>query len=99
MNIRALKLSLTIFCLSLCLLSCGAQKQYLKRDVITEENDRESIPKPKPRRLSVFDDGIENIFGREIDEYGNLSWHHRKLINNLKQAKNTNSLDEVPKSS
>ncbi|MCH7675601.1 hypothetical protein IH879_11710 [candidate division KSB1 bacterium] len=98
MNIRALKLSLTIFCLSLFLLSCGAQKQYLKRDLITEENDRESIPKPKPRRLSVFEDGIENIFGREIDEYGNLSWHSRKLINNLKQAKNTNSLDEVPNS-
>lgn len=98
MNIRTLKLNLIIFCVSLFLLNCAAQKQYLKRDVITEENDRESIPKPEPRRVSVFEDGIENIFGRELDEYGNLSWHSRKLFNNLKQAKNTNALDEVPNS-
>ena len=96
MNIRTLKLNLIISCVTLFLLNCGAQKQYLKRDVITEENDRESIPKPEPRRVSVFEDGIENIFGRELDEYGNLSWHSRKLFNNLKQAKNTNALDEVP---
>jgi len=37
--------------------------------------------------------------GREIDEYGNISWHNRKLTNNHKQAKNTNALDEVPNSS
>ena len=58
-----------------------------------------SIPRPKVQKFSIYEDAIENIFGREIDEYGNLSWHNRTLANNHKQAKNTNALDEVPNSS
>ncbi len=79
-------------------INCASQKHYKLRPVITEE-DTKSIPKPKAQKLSIYEDAIENIFGREIDEYGNLSWHNRKLINNHKQAKNTNALDEVPNSS
>ncbi len=78
---------------------CGTHKQYVRRPLITEENDRQDIPSPEAREISLFQDGIENIFGREIDDYGNLSGHMRKLTNNHKQAKNTNAFDEVPNSS
>ncbi|HEX9654821.1 MAG TPA: hypothetical protein VGA99_14025 [bacterium] len=77
---------------------CAGQKQYRLQPVITEERDSKSIPKPKPNKVSIYEDAIENIFGREIDEYSNLSWHTRRLTNNHKQAKNTNALDEVPNS-
>ena len=79
-------------------INCASQKHYKLRPIIIEEKIK-SIPKPKAQKLSIYEDAIENIFGREIDEYGNLSWHNRKLINNHKQAKNTNALDEVPNSS
>ncbi|MFQ5650841.1 MAG: hypothetical protein ACE5IY_12940 [bacterium] len=95
----ALRQSLTALCVSLLVISCGSHKHYVLRAVITEEKDREPIAKPKPRRVSLFEDGVENVFVREIDEYGNLSLHSRRIVNNLKQAKNTNALDEVPNSS
>ncbi len=80
-------------------MQCAAPRHYKLRPIITEENDRKSIPKPKAQTISVYEDAIENMVGREVDEYGNLSWHSRKLTNRHKQAKNTNALDEVPNSS
>jgi len=79
-------------------INCASQKHYKLRPVITEE-DTKSIPKPKVRRVSLYENAFENMFGREVDEYANISWHNRKLINNHKQAKNTNALNEVPNSS
>ena len=79
-------------------LNCASQRHYKLRPIITQEESK-SIPKPKAQKVSIHENAIENIFGREIDEYGNLSWHNRKLINNHKQAKNTNALNEVPNSS
>ncbi|MFQ5864724.1 MAG: hypothetical protein ACE5IW_05785 [bacterium] len=79
-------------------LNCASQKHYTSLPLITEENDVMSIPKPKPRKVSLYEDAIENIFRREIDEYSNFSWHIRNATNNHKQAKNINALDEVPNS-
>ena len=95
----ALKLVPIAFWLALSIMSCGSQTHYIKREIITEENDRESIAKPKEQRISLFEDAIDNIFTREVDEYANLSLHSRRIANNLKQAKNTNALDEVANSS
>jgi len=67
-------------------INCAAQKHYKLRPVITEE-DTKSIPKPKAQKVSLYENAIENMFGREVDEYANISWHNRKLINNHKQAK------------
>ncbi|MFQ5653021.1 MAG: hypothetical protein ACE5IY_24085, partial [bacterium] len=80
-------------------MQCASPRHYKLRPIITEENDKKSIPKPKGQTVSIYEDAIENMLGREADEYGNLSWHSRKLTNNHKQAKNTNALDEVPNSS
>lgn len=80
------------------LIGCAGQKHYLLRPIITEERDSQNIPMPKSKKVSIYEDAIENIFGREIDEYANLSWHARRLTNNHKQARNTNALDEVPNS-
>ncbi len=86
-------------CLSIIQLNCAGQKQYTLRPIITEEKDRESIPRPEEKKISLYEDAIENIFGHEIDEYANISWHIRKLTNSPKQAKNLNAVDEVPNSS
>jgi len=77
---------------------CAGQKHYILQPIITEEHDSKNISKPKPKELSLYEDAIENIFGREIDESANLSWHVRRLTNDHKQARNTNALDEVPNS-
>ncbi len=79
--------------------SCAAPKRYVHRPLIQEENDRRSVPRPASRKISLFEDAVENIFNREIDEYGNLSSHIRRLGNNHKEAKNRNALDEAPNSS
>ena len=55
--------------------------------------------KPEVQKVSLHENAFENMLGREVDEYANISWHSRKLANNHKQAKNTNALDEVPNSS
>ena len=99
---RIMKNFTTVFFILLVIINsmhCASSKHYKLKPVITEENDKKSIPKPKVQRIGIYEDAIENIFGREIDEYSNISWHIRKLINNHKQAKNTNALDEVPNSS
>lgn len=98
-DLCALKLLPIAFWLALSIMSCGSQTHYIKRDIITEENDRQSIVKPKEQEVSLFEDAIDNVFTREIDEYADLSLHSRRIANNLKQAKNTNALDEVPNSS
>jgi hypothetical protein len=77
---------------------CAGQKHYVSQPVITKENDDSNIAKPKPNSVSLYEDAIENIFGREIDEFANLSWHTRRITNDHKQAKNINTLDEVPNS-
>jgi len=79
-------------------INCASQKHYKLGSIITQE-EITSIPKPKVQKVSLYENAIENMLGREIDEYGNISWHNRKLTNNHKQAKNTNALDEVPNSS
>ncbi len=83
----------------LVLEGCSSQKNYVRRPVIVEEKDREHIPQPEFRRVSLFEDAVENIFGREVDEYGDLTWHVQRLSNNYEQAKNLNALDEAPNSS
>ncbi len=86
--------SLVIFALG-----CAARKPYTLQPPIAEENDDGSIAKPKAQKVSLYEDAIENVFGREIDEFAKLPAHLRKLTNNYKQAKNVNALDEVPNSS
>ncbi|NIV91832.1 hypothetical protein GWN42_03270 [candidate division KSB1 bacterium] len=79
-------------------LHCAGPKEYTLAPLITEENDTKSIPKPEAKDLDVYEEGIENLFGHEINEATNLSWHIRKISNNHKRAKNLNALDEVPNS-
>ena len=89
---------IAVFCFLIGIMNCASQKHSAPRPVITKENDANSIPKPKERKISLYEDGIQNIFGREIDEFANIPWHLRKATNNHKQAKNINALDEVPNS-
>ena len=94
------KLITPAFLLALSIMSCGSsQTYYIRRDIITEENDRTSIVKPEEQRISLFEDAIDNVFTREADEYADLSLHGRRIANNPKQARNTNALDEVLNSS
>lgn len=65
---------------------------------ITEAHDTKLTPKPKRQEVSLYEDAIVNVFGNEIDEFANLSWHFRKLTNHHKQAKNVNAIGEVPNS-
>ncbi|TDJ02137.1 MAG: hypothetical protein E2O76_02875, partial [Caldithrix sp.] len=76
-DLCALKLLPIAFWLALSIMSCGSQTHYIKRDIITEENDRQSIVKPKEQEVSLFEDAIDNVFTREIDEYADLSLHSR----------------------
>lgn len=91
-------LSIPFFAL-LLLFACASKPPYAVRPVITEDGDRNNIPPPENRPVSLYEDGIENLFGREIDDYFNLSRHIRILTNNPKEAKNLNAFDEVPNSS
>lgn len=93
-----MRIKLEYFIFPLVLWSCGAPKQVAVLPLVIEERDKDSIPKPKPQKIDLYEEGFENIFGRELDEAANLSWHIRKLINNHKQAKNINAFDEVPNS-
>ncbi|MFQ5706102.1 MAG: hypothetical protein ACE5HO_01550 [bacterium] len=88
--------ALPLLCFSL---NCSSRKYYVRRPLVTEENDTENIPKPKEDRVSFYGDAIDKIFGNEIDEFVNVTWHVRKLTNHHKQAKNINALGEVPNSS
>jgi hypothetical protein len=82
-----------------CFLSCAGKPQYGVRPAIVDDMDRDNIPMPKERQVSLYEDGIENVLGREIDDYFNLSRHIRLLTDNPKEAKNLNAFDEVPNSS
>ncbi len=90
----------TAFLLALIMMSCGSSRtHYIRRDIVTEENDRTSIVKPEEQRISLFESAIDNVLTREVDEYADLSRHARRIANNPKQARNTNALDEAPNSS
>jgi hypothetical protein len=80
-------------------LSCASQKPFQLQPLITEEDDRKSIPRPKEQNINLYEDGFDNTVGREMIDVTNLSLHVRKLTNNFKAAQNVNALDEVPNSS
>lgn len=92
------RIRVTAILAAVLLISCAANKPYLVNPPITEENDARPIPKPKEQEVNLYEDAIINIFGGEIDEFANLSWHVRKATNRHKQAKNINALGEVPNS-
>lgn len=94
----AMNMNIFVGFLLIFTLNCASPKNYAPRPLITEEEDTEPIQKPKPNKLSLYEDAIDNIFGHEIDEFMNVPWHLRKGTNNHKQAKNVNAFDEVPNS-
>lgn len=78
---------------------CSSGKRFAYLPPITEEKDNKDISQPEFKEVDLYEDALENIAGRPIKDFGNLSGHLRKLANKHKQAKNVNALDEVPNSS
>jgi len=78
--------------------ACATKRELVVQPPIAEEHDTKPISKPEKRDISLYEDAIVNIFGNEIDEFANLSWHFRKATNQHKQAKNINAIGEVPNS-
>jgi hypothetical protein len=67
--------------------------------VIWNDDDRQTIPEPKERQVSLSYDFITGAFAHPIVEAADMPRNFRKIIGKPKEAENINTVDEVPNSS
>jgi hypothetical protein len=67
--------------------------------VIWDDDDRQTIPEPKEREISIAYDFFTGTVAYPFFQTGDMPRNFRKIIGKPKEAENINSVDEVPNSS
>ncbi|UCD63487.1 MAG: hypothetical protein JSW34_12175 [Candidatus Zixiibacteriota bacterium] len=82
--------------LVLVLGSCTAQRQLRKEGAYKCDNDTRDIPEPGTRKPKLYWDSIERTLFNQGEQLLDMERNFRKLFGRPEQARNINSLDEVP---